>query len=252
MFGEEEGSKQEIRWPSMIREIDHDFCAVFDKDKPSKLSTNTSNMVETGKLLKMLNQTAFMVKASNVVMKDLGNNLQNEEAKGSMEVLKGFLEISENMVDQMINVTTNMQLNNLVRREEVLKQNKGANKLSIHEKNVLRFAPPKDNNERLFSGKLQEFKDRKAQRDQVTVINQVLQEKVYKRKGCKEEYPTTNSYKRARDSTSDKIRDFHHHNYKKSNKFQKKGRLQKNKDTTFQKGQSRMQDIKKDKYNKDY
>ncbi len=114
-------------------------------------------------------------------MKDLGNKLQNEEAKGSMEVLKGFLEIREKTIDQMINVTTNMQLNNLVRRrEEVLKQNKGANKLTIHEKNVLRFAPPKDNNNRLFAGKLQEFKDWKAQTDQVTVINQVLQEnKVY-------------------------------------------------------------------------
>ncbi len=53
IFREEEGSKQEIRWPTMIREIDHDFGAVFEEDKQSKHSTNTSNMDETSKLLKM-------------------------------------------------------------------------------------------------------------------------------------------------------------------------------------------------------
>ncbi len=79
IYQEEEGSRHEMRWPTINREIDHDFCAVFDEEKPGKQSTNTANVEETGKLLKMLNQAAFMVKASNVVMKDLENNLQNEE-----------------------------------------------------------------------------------------------------------------------------------------------------------------------------
>ncbi len=59
-----------------------------------------------------------MIKASNVVMKDLESNLTNKEAEGNIEVLKGFLEIREKKVDQMINVTTDMQLNNMVRRRE--------------------------------------------------------------------------------------------------------------------------------------
>ncbi len=116
----------------------------------------------------------------------------------------------------------------------------------------MRFAPPKDNNDRLFSGKLQEFKDWKAQRHQVTVINQVLQERVYNRKGYKEGYPSTNSYKKTRDSTSDKIQAFHQNKYRKNNKYKKKGRFQRNKDTTFQKGQSGIQENQKDKYHKDY
>ncbi len=52
-------------------------------------------MEEIDKLFKMLNQSAFMVKASNIVMKDLENNTQIEEAKGSLEVLKRVLEIRE-------------------------------------------------------------------------------------------------------------------------------------------------------------
>ncbi len=59
-----------------------------------------------------------MIKASNVVMKDLESNLTNKEAEGNIEVHKGFLEIREKKVDQMINVTTDMQLNNMVRRRE--------------------------------------------------------------------------------------------------------------------------------------
>ncbi len=36
IYGEEDDSKQEIRWLTMNREIDHAFRAVFDEDKPNK------------------------------------------------------------------------------------------------------------------------------------------------------------------------------------------------------------------------
>ncbi len=71
--GEVQGSKYESTWSTLNRGIDHDFSSVFEEDKPNKYSTNNTNMEEVGKLLKMLNQSEIMVKASNAVMKDLEN-----------------------------------------------------------------------------------------------------------------------------------------------------------------------------------
>lgn len=95
----------------------------------------------------------------------------------------------------------------MARREEALEHIKGSNRQTTHEKNILRFALPKTIMI-LFSGKLQEFKDWKAQRDQITVMNfylfvvvvvmnQVLQERVNKRKGNREGYTSTTTYKKA-------------------------------------------------------
>ncbi len=57
----------------------------------------------------------------------------------------------------MISISTNLQLNNLIRRREEMFEvtTPGTKNLTTFEKKILRFAPPKDTNDRLFFGKLQ-------------------------------------------------------------------------------------------------
>ena len=191
MAGEVKDTKSERRWPVYDWKIDDDFVNVFGGKAPEKRSTTSKAMVEVGRMIAVLNQSALFVKASNKIIEDF-DRFVTEDGKQHWSVLKEFMEVRNKSMDDLISVGTNLQLNLLVaRREEALKAD-----LSKHESNVLKFAPPVDQHGRLFTGKLEEFKEWKGKREQTQVVTDLLKSSSRKRNNPEKKFEGDSNKKR--------------------------------------------------------
>ncbi len=168
--GEIKDTKVDERWPFYDWKVDEDFSSVFGGKKPEKKTTSSKCMLEVGKMLAILNQTAHFTKACNVLVQSF-DKFVTPEGKERWDLMKDFLEVRNKSTEDLMAVATNLQMNLLVsRREEALKKVD----LEKHEGNVLKFAPPVDPHGRLFNGKLEEFKSWKGKREQTSVVTDLL------------------------------------------------------------------------------
>ncbi len=119
--GEEEDSLPTDRWPFGIRNIDSDFMSTFGKTA-SKSSTLNFWMEERGKINKILNQMVFFTKACNTIIKADFEQHVKETGFNSWKAMRGFLDIKGQSIEDIINISTNLMGDMLVkRREEILK-----------------------------------------------------------------------------------------------------------------------------------
>ena len=194
MAGEVKDTKSELRWPLYDWKIDEDFNNVFRDKNPEKRSTTSKSMVEVGKMIAVLNQSAVFTKASNSIIEDFGRFV-NDEGKERWAVLKEFMEVRSKSMDDLIGLSTNLQLNLLIaRREETLKAT--GTGLSKHESNILKFAPPVDQHGRLFTGKLEEFKEWRGKREQTNVVTDLLKSSGRKRSNPEKKFEGDSNKKR--------------------------------------------------------
>ena len=114
----------------------------------------------------MLNQAMFFGEAMKTVL----GKVQQQEDPGlqdAVDTMADFVDIQTKTFKDLGYVLAGLDLSLLLaKREEALK---GA-KLSAEDKNLLRFAPPTDSEQRLFAGKLHTFEEMRAKRDNCRAI----------------------------------------------------------------------------------
>ncbi len=105
-------------------------------------------MDELDKINKVLNWMVFFTKACNTIIKADFEQHVKERGINSWKSMRGFLNIEGQSLEDVINISTNLMEDMLVkRREEILKPLA----LPDIERDILRFTPPQDEHARLFS-----------------------------------------------------------------------------------------------------
>lgn len=158
-------------WPTKQREVDGNFRSVFNLSQKPKKSNLDDYSDLTGKAVCILNQLVFFGDAIKVVVGSLGEG-RELEANSTAVTLQELVDVQTRSFRDLAYTLASLDLSLLLaKREEVLKPCK----ISEEDKCLLRFAPPKDAEHRLFSGKLNAFESMRAKRDNNKMIAQMGQ-----------------------------------------------------------------------------
>ena len=165
------------RWPLKSWKLDEDFGTIFNVNQPKKDSTIGECMEQVGLTLKMINQSALFIRATQEAITALEPFIQ-EEGQVYWQALTDLLSVRDKTVSHLGLQTTNLQLNLLVkRREEELDKIKTLDNL---DKKILKFAAPQSADGRIFGGYLAKWKEWKSQRDQLNFFSSLAKERMTK------------------------------------------------------------------------
>lgn len=127
-------------------------------------------MEMTGKMLFMINQAIFIQLACTKLMHEAVPEPPEEVAEVWNTPLD-FIDIKSRTLEGLASTGTTLMTNLILKKRSAILKTTG---LPEEEKQILRFASPKDTAGRLFSEKLHKFAEAKGRKDDRRIVAQMI------------------------------------------------------------------------------